>query len=252
MNRSYFILFAAGCLLLSGCKYAQLIYVSPSKNNVKDIGEVFVCENDTVAVKYYFWANRGIMAFSVFNKLDIPIYIDWKKSSFIDKNKKKDYYQEKETKNSATVSVDYAYHNVFDWSRFFGTAVVGGSIGSEVSIKEERITFIPPKSYIIRNDFNIVPDVPFFKWDEAEKRSLPIPNDTTKKFSVYITKADESSPAFVFRNFLTYSTKENFVNEYYINDEFFIRKVLTMKESTFLQYYESDARRFYILIRQSQ
>jgi hypothetical protein len=74
--------FIIGIILLSSCsKYIQ-VFETSSTNTVSE-NENWVFETDTVKVTYEFWMNKGVMAFTVFNKLDIPIYIDWKNSSFI-------------------------------------------------------------------------------------------------------------------------------------------------------------------------
>ena len=70
------ILFFSSCSL----KLTHLYETKPlSSTSNKD--NTF--ENDTLKIIYSFWSEGGVFSFSVYNKLSIPLYIDWKKSSFI-------------------------------------------------------------------------------------------------------------------------------------------------------------------------
>ena len=42
-----------------------------------------VCENNDIKVTYDMWAENGITYFSIYNKADKPMYIDWKRSVFV-------------------------------------------------------------------------------------------------------------------------------------------------------------------------
>jgi hypothetical protein len=94
----------------------------------------YVYENDTVKIIYDFWDNKGKMSFTIYNKLNIPIFIDWKNSSMIINDNKYAYWEEKEIKNGHSSHV--AYHGV--------------SSGSErsTSIKLERVSSLPPHTKI--------------------------------------------------------------------------------------------------------
>ena len=49
------------------------------------------------------------MTFTIFNKLDIPIYIDWKKSSYIDNSVKLNYWVDEEMKKTLESYDNYYY-----------------------------------------------------------------------------------------------------------------------------------------------
>lgn len=228
------LLFLAGCV-----QYAQVIYVAPKSNAVKQTkftneNYYFTDENDTISVVYYFWEEYGVMSFKITNKLDVPLYIDWKKSSFISKDMKYDYYFDKELKASASVSASYIYKPTPNWFNVYGPTIISGSIGSETTLKEERITFIPPKSYILRAPIKLYTKGMYFNLKGAVEKEIHYAgNDSAKTFSAYISEVGPVESQLFFRNFLTYSTKESFDKEYYINDEFYIRKIVTFNQDVF-------------------
>jgi len=75
--------------LVSCSTYVQLIETeSIGKDQVDQNG---VCQNDAIKVNYDFWSEDGITYFSVYNKTDKPLYIDWKKSVFIYNDWKNEY-----------------------------------------------------------------------------------------------------------------------------------------------------------------
>jgi hypothetical protein len=51
-------------------------------------------ENDTIRVTHVFWAERGVMGLLVHNKLKQPLYVDWRKCSYITGTAKHDYWEE--------------------------------------------------------------------------------------------------------------------------------------------------------------
>jgi hypothetical protein len=63
----------------------------------------FKFENDSIEINYSFWADKGIMSFSLTNRLPIPIYIDWKKSNFISNNDKFNYWDGEERSNGINI-----------------------------------------------------------------------------------------------------------------------------------------------------
>ena len=96
-------------LVLSGCakKYIQ-VFETKSTNTEKQ-ADFFVYETDTLKITYSFWAEKGVLSFAVYNKLDQPIYIDWKKSSFIDNSNKLNYWVDEERSNSIKYFGSYFY-----------------------------------------------------------------------------------------------------------------------------------------------
>ena len=76
------ILFALLCVLaLSGCTEYQ--YVTVNSNLKKNENKEFSVENDTVAIKYKFSGENFQLSQTIFNKLQVPLYIDWLRTNII-------------------------------------------------------------------------------------------------------------------------------------------------------------------------
>jgi hypothetical protein len=84
----------AAILFLSSCnQFIQLIETeSVGKDAVTKEG---VCQNEDLRISYDMWSEDGITYFSIYNKTDKPMYIDWKRSVFIFNDWKYDYWVEK-------------------------------------------------------------------------------------------------------------------------------------------------------------
>jgi len=198
---------------------------------VKADSNYSVYDNDTIRVVYSFWAEKGIMSFMIINKLEVPIYIDWKKSSYISKDEKNDYYAEKEFK-TATIKYN-STGSTINWGSIFKNPIVsntainsGTSLVSETLVKEERITFLPPHSYIFKGSYQIVHDRKGITLIKENTRDTVMDSKKAKVTSV-------NTNALIFRNFLTYSITDKFEKEYYVDNAFCINKVVTIKDKYF-------------------
>jgi len=214
------------CLLLVSAtvnaQYCQVVYISPVSQDVQKKSNLYEFENADVLVEYTFWAQNGVMGFLIYNKTDKPIYFDWEKSSMIYDGKRNPYYTNKTTSNYDSYGYSYGYSWLDPfWESTVNTVSFNHTKTNETTVKEERITFIPPHSYITNAYYNLLNSMNFFLNKKANK--LTKINDR----SVYINKPHDNIS---FRNFLTYSSTENFVSESYIDNEFGINKIVTMNE----------------------
>ena len=98
---------------------------------------------------YSFWSEGGVFSFSMYNKLNTPLYIDWKKSSFVLNNDKLNYWSDEiVTKSSSLGRKGYSYLN---------NSLLSVESGFSSSVKPEQITFIAPKSIIYKIQFKMQP-----------------------------------------------------------------------------------------------
>lgn len=80
-------------MVLASCStYVQIVQGAPGNKQILKIEDCNVFDNDTVRIVYSFWAERGIMSFIFYNKMQAPFYIVRKKSSYADNNHNYDYY----------------------------------------------------------------------------------------------------------------------------------------------------------------
>ncbi len=206
------------------CKsYVQVF--ETKTNNLKTAEDTYFYENDTLTIAYNLWREKGLMKFEIFNKLNVPLYIDWRKSSYIDNDVKLNYWEDIERTNSL-------YNSYYFDSSFYRTRASVGATSS-TKVKEERITFIPPKAKYTRAQFYIIP----YSFIELDKNGLfteeRLRENTKKTTKVFYKEYDINNTPRIFRNFLTFSTTESFDNEFYVDSEFYISKILEMEQSNF-------------------
>lgn len=211
-------------LLFTGCsRFTQVVYISPTSENIQTINHFYQFENEDVKVVYWFWGEHGIMSFLLWNKTNLPMYIDWKKSALINNGKRESYYTTRYANNYQTYGKTYS----LDWLDIFNEyyAINNHSkLNKESLVKGERITFIPPKSYITQAFYNLTANIYF----DVNDHNTEV--ETMNFCKVYVSR---SSKDISFRNFITYSFAENFSTENYIDNEFHLNKVVTMDNRHF-------------------
>lgn len=225
------ILLAIIAIVFYGCSsnYIQ-VFETTSKNDKikKEINYVY--ENDSVRITYGFWGDKGIMSFAVYNKLKKPLYIDWKKSSYISNTTKINYWDDVTTTNTVERRASVGVMNNLALRKYYVANSVG--VTSSSSSKPERITFIPPNSNYYRTQFNLFPvkELKIKDFQKVEKASIVNKSKTITVFERSIAR-DESP--LIFRNFITLSYSENFVTEFYVDNEFYVSKVTNVKPREF-------------------
>ena len=219
-------------LLMFSCmplSYYQIYKVQPI-NNISNFDNSLIYEDTNCKVMYNFWEEYGNAGFLLYNKSDKNIYIDMKECFFIRNGIAYDYYQNREfiSQNSTSQSSMYTHWatNTYNTvnakadlisiyqgygqtnshlmgketnrgysssSSKFSTSSRTASFG--ISIKEQEVVCIPPKSAKIISEYNIngllYRDCNLFLFPSAK-------NIRTSNFS------EETSPI-VFENRISYT-----------------------------------------------
>ncbi len=214
-------------------------------------------ENDSIQVAYVFWAENGLVGLFIHNKLKQPLYIDWKKCSYITGTTKHDYWDETVTmtaNGSSATSASY-WEMFYDRNHRTGSgysSAFSNTFWSSVTTisRPERITFIPPGTTISRT-FNSISDNPIDHLDQEHLLSRDTTFENTN-MQVHITRLvkyegatyqeDSLAPgpfkvhlSFVqysmdnspltFRIFMTYSTNDKFIPEAFIDNRFYVDRI---------------------------
>ncbi len=178
-------------IIFASCNMARIATVTSDKVPTKD--NMLVFENDTVRIMYIFWANGGSMRFMVFNKLNVPIYVDLKQSAYIPNHKSMTYWRD-ETNTESEYTSRSGY--------FYGVPVSQGKSVSK-SVKTERIEIVPPQAMT-----------------EIKPCRLVVNITDIPKISATYSMGDTPLQ---FRNFLAISTNENFDGKVaYIDNNFHV------------------------------
>jgi hypothetical protein len=204
---------AAFALLgLTSCQTYQ--YVTLSSDLEKNDRREMVIENDTVLIKYKFAGYNCPAVVHIYNKLPVPLFVDWQRSSFI-------LYDGRNISQSNETST---IHATAVGTRTQLTSIpVTSTTYTDISgtvTKSPSIGFLPPQSFVegtpvfLRTSFFSLPD------KGLEKTITP--GDGYRIWSKTFTK--EETP-FKFRNYITLSTNADLTDPFTFDNEFWVKKV---------------------------
>jgi len=197
---------------LSGCmQQAQLITLRGT--NVKLIDDGLVFDTDTLTLNYSFSNERGKMELTLINKLNRPLYIDWKRSAFVIGQDQFAYWQ------------DVSDVNLSNWSSQYGRYFIGSTVGT-IS-KSDQVGFILPQTRIVKQQFVIIPNgsLPLQGTFNMVEEKPANSSYRTKPVNVNVyTYSAEQSPL-QFRNYLMLSTDKDFKTEFVIDTKFWASDV---------------------------
>lgn len=231
-------------MILQSCSFIQLFEVNSI--NTKATEGYFQIENDTLRIIYNFNSEGGTMSFLVLNKLNVPLYLDWRKSSFILNNSKNNYWDDIiETK---TIGSNLGFSKSQNLNtNLWNLNSIGLSAFASIVTKPERITFIPPSTLIPQNKFTLYPKSYYSFRGKPEITEQIF--DSKKVYKIQLENYNAQNSPLIFRNFLTFSTTENFASEFYIDNSFYVDCVKKIK-SKYLDKYQSPTS-FYIKVKSS-
>lgn len=215
---------------LASCnkKMIQLAELKPVSASVERQNDHYVFDNDTVRITYSFWAHHGMFGFTIENKLSVPIYVDWKKSNLVYNNTPNVYWTDETVVKSISTTSGIGYRLTSNMS--LGSAT---TVGESVIRPKERITFLPPKAVIERNEYAIENGLYYLMNLNASGESVPNDANPKKLTSLYRQNFTERESPLELTNFLTISLKENFDQEWFIKNTFYLAEISEMELSHF-------------------
>lgn len=234
------IVILACAIILVGCTPPKYLHILEVRSTDVPLQQGFFSHgNDTIHIYYDFWGDGGPMEIAVQNKLDKPLYIDWKKSSVVTFGEKTDLWHDGETRTQSSVSGGVERSTVVIGKKFvLGFGSSSETLFSKASVvRPERITFIPPKSIIRRSTHEVLP-LPTYKVNTSQL----VRKDTTvsqydpvarleklKVVPLLSYEFPEGTSPIDIRFYLTYSTSESFQIEHAIDNKFFVNRVSEME-----------------------
>lgn len=208
-----------GLVIVLLCSCNKRVHIYQTMTSFSDIRQP-VFENDTVRIAYNFWADNGQVSFEVFNKLSLPLYLDWKQSSFIRNGDRFNYWED----FTITATAHRSAPTIYRYERV--------SAGVSVSVKPEQVSFIPPQSTIYKSQYMIQPGIDATFSSNARKITIDLP--LRNRLIVALERSfNKSTSPVVFRNFMTFATISDFSNRFFVDNEFFVSSIVEMKYKTF-------------------
>jgi hypothetical protein len=206
-------------LLASSCSTYQYGTVSSAKMSMNEKQE-FVYENDSLMLIYNFNGLNAPVNITVQNKLQVPVYIDWKKSAVIINDQAVSYVPSEMRIEGGVQSSSFN-----TGTRSNTTTYGSGSINATVSLPPS-IDFVPPQSFFTRSPMGLtnrhienVPESAFhrLKYMAAEGYELQV------KAAVF---TEETSPL-RFKSYLTLMVGEPTTKPVSFEHSFFLSQLIS-------------------------
>ena len=247
--RFYFIIFCTITLCSCSNLYVQM-YETKGVNLIEK-PEGWTFENDSIKVTYNFNGYRGNMSFTLFNKLNKPIYIDWKNSSFIYKSEKFNYWIDETNTNGSSVQSNVLGKNILNP---YDRNIYGASVGliKLKSVKAERITFIPPQSGISSEtsyyQFKLIKSNVEYNVDPKKAKKISTPNlyRKNKTLKGYEYLYDEDNTIISFRNYIAITSTENSNQFTFLDNKFYVSSLKELDSRAVDKNIKSKKTNFYI------
>lgn len=226
MNMKKILFIFCSAILLASCEEPYMQLFETKSTNTKLENEYYVYENETIKITYLFWHDRGLMSFSVFNKLETPVYIDWSKSCFISNSSKMNYWFDKSYFASNAYFGEHYYKGPIAAPGYNVDEYIGVANSTEAQVYEKS-TFIAPKSTYYRSQFHFWP-YKFLKLDHSKYEDVVCNEDDKKKTRIYSAEFDRNNTPLVFRNYLAVSKSEKLDDVSFIDNEFYVTSAKAM------------------------
>lgn len=181
-------------IIFSSCSFYQYATVT-GENIKKDDKNQFVAETDTVRITYNFNGKKGPVRITVFNKSDIPLLIDWKRSALIIGEKTHTYYQPAWNIDGSMIT---------STTQFFPNTN-NSTIQANITGKE-GLEFLPPHASIERVGMVVKAGGAFELPADAAQEKIVV-QGFAKKIKKETYKKDSSPMSF--RSFLTFVNSNN-------------------------------------------
>jgi hypothetical protein len=209
------LFFPTALVALVGCSNSQFVSVR-SDAPAESTGQYYF-ENDTIKINYSFKGENCPVNIHVFNKLRIPLYLDWTRSAVIINQQSISMWKDESNLSAQTETSGYNAGYNFNAS---------SSETNGVIVRPETISFIPPQSSVsesritLRNNFFDVATATDVK---KSKRKVYSSNGSVNADLYEFQR--ENSP-FTFKTYLTLSTNQNGSHTMHIENEFWVSEIL--------------------------
>lgn len=208
-------------LICSSCALHQYATVESSLNQVPD--GTYLFENDSFRIRYSFKGNQCPLNISVFNKLSVPLYVDWRKSSVIIKQQRFPLWIDQAEINA------YTQGTTIQWTQWTNSiSTTAGSTTNSVTTgtitRPESSSFIPPDSYIAMTPVKLRQEV--FKLDRKKATRTVINSSAAIAASGYAYEFEKEDSPLAFKSFLVLSTDERFLSPQYITHDFWVSDIM--------------------------
>lgn len=197
---------------VTGCMKYQ--FATVSSDMAQNPMNEHVLENDTLVIKYTFHGADCPVKVLIHNKLDVPLYVDWKRSALILNGQSYGYWNDKASLRATSTG------SQIQWTSAVSAAQ--STITGEIT-RDESVGFIPPRSFK-QTDLTTVQGA-FVKLtgDRKDHRDVVVIADMPVSGLQYEYFREESP--LTYRSYLTVSSDPSFRNSSAYENEFWVSEI---------------------------
>lgn len=217
-NLSYSIILL---LICSSCALHQYATVESTADQVTD--GTYVFENDSFRIKYSFKGDQCPLNISIFNKLSVPLYVDWRKSSVIIRQQRFPLWIDQAEINAYTQGTTVTWTQ---WANTVQTPTTSttSSVTTGTITRPESSSFIPPDSYIAMTPVKLRQED--FQLDRKNASRTRINSSGSVQANGYAYEFEKEDSPLAFKSFLVLSTDERSVSPQYISHDFWVSDIM--------------------------
>ena len=247
--------------VFSSCASSVIQVLTVSSPNCQTASDYLYYENDTLQVVYMFWDENGTMGVFIHNKSELPLYIDWKKCSFVVGESKNDYWDDATTTISSGSSISFGNAQMkgsasasYWFANFLNNTISGTSSRSNTGSlnwlqqssgysvsrlsKPGRITFIPPHATICQSAYALMSTgVPIghsaFSIDTMVLVTGPHSPTHQSMATLNVVDFNRTNSPLRFRSYVTYSHDEQFRTEAHLDSYFYVSQLVQLPIEAF-------------------
>lgn len=209
---------------LTNCVEYQ--YVSLQSSLPQNEARSFTNENDTASITYSFSGNNCPVNIEVYNKLNVPIYVDWRRSSLIINEETIPYWRDQQNFSSVGQGSEWRPNQYISFQEQQTDGVI---------IREDAMSFIPPKSYVKVSPILVRSDL-FEISKDTEFRNV-IGRDGISHGKRY--KFDQQNTPLSFRSYIAISATSDLSTLNYKDDTFWVSEITESSSEILKKSYQS-------------
>lgn len=203
---------------MTSCQSYLLNTVSSSNTKKSDSTGVFKAENDSLVISYSFNGNNAPINIEIYNKMDEPLYVNWKKSAVIVADKAYSYIDDKIMINGTTTSIGTQLYKQ-------GNTYTDGTIAAVAKLSKDE-SFIPPHASSGRSIF-ILNNIQMNEVEATQfKKKIITYFDGSGLIHSKSADFTATNSPLTFKSYLTlYTLKENKLSEFASAHDFYISNI---------------------------
>lgn len=208
----YNLLILTLSVLTVSCSRYQYVTISSENARINESQEL-VMENDSFSITYNFYGADAPMHMVVQNKLNKPVYIDWKRSSLIINGQASSYMPGTMNISGSTSGTSVALTR--------GMSMHSGSFSATAALPEDW-QWLPPKTHTTKAAGSVLPGF-FNQLPDSQFMRMKIPLNDGHNHWVKEAKFTPDNTPYRFKSFLTFQIGEPGAQQMvYYEHEFYI------------------------------